>query len=62
MIGVHRPTVTLTAGIFQRAGFITYGRGWVTILDRAGLEDASCECYEAIRDEFDRLFPQSELN
>ena len=61
MIGVHRQTVTLTAGVLQRAGLITYGRGWVTVVNRAGLEEAACECYEAVRDEYDRLFPKSEL-
>jgi CRP-like cAMP-binding protein len=55
MLGVRRPTVSLTAGILQRAGFIAYRRGMVTILDREGLEGASCECYRVIQDEFKRL-------
>jgi CRP-like cAMP-binding protein len=45
MLGVARPTVTIVAGTLQRAGLITYQRGNVTILDRAQLEAASCECY-----------------
>jgi CRP-like cAMP-binding protein len=49
MLGVHRPSVTVSAGILQRAGFISYSRGGkVTIIDRAGLEGAACECYSAV--------------
>jgi CRP-like cAMP-binding protein len=55
MLGVRRPSVTLAAGMFQRAGLITYRRGHVTVLDRAGLGATSCECYAAIRRETDRL-------
>ncbi len=45
MLGAARPTVSLVAGMLQRAGLITYRRGNVTILDREQLEVASCECY-----------------
>ena len=45
MLGAARPTVTIAAGILQRAGLITYRRGLLTILNREALEDASCECY-----------------
>jgi CRP-like cAMP-binding protein len=45
MLGVARPTVTIVAGTLQRAGLIRYQRGNVTVLDRARLEAASCECY-----------------
>jgi CRP-like cAMP-binding protein len=54
MLGVRRPSVTVAAGMLQRAGLITYRRGVVTILDRPGLEEAACECYAIIRDEFVR--------
>jgi CRP-like cAMP-binding protein len=55
MLGVRRPSVTVAAGMLQRAGFIRYHRGRLTVLDRAGLEAAACECYRVVRDEFDRL-------
>jgi CRP-like cAMP-binding protein len=55
MLGVRRPSVTVVAGILQKAGLIIYSRGLVTVLDRKGLEAASCECYRVVRDEFDRL-------
>jgi hypothetical protein len=45
MLGVHRPSVSTVASAFQQAGLIRYTRGRMTILDRAGLEQASCECY-----------------
>lgn len=48
MLGVHRPAVTLAAGALARAGLISYQRGQMTVVDRAGLEDASCECQRAI--------------
>ena len=45
MLGATRPTVTVVAGTLQRAGLITYHRGHVAVVDRRGLERASCECY-----------------
>lgn len=45
MLGATRPTVTVVAGMLQRADLIAYQRGHVTIVDRHGLEQASCECY-----------------
>jgi len=55
MLGVRRPTVSAAAGILQKAGLITYHRGRLTVLDRKGLEAASCECYEVVAKELDRL-------
>jgi CRP-like cAMP-binding protein len=55
MLGSTRPTVTLVARALQRAGLIRYTHARVTILDRKGLEAASCECYASIKTQFDRL-------
>jgi CRP-like cAMP-binding protein len=55
MLGVTRPSVSAAAAALQKAGLIRYSRGVITILDRAGLETASCECYNIIEDEFSRL-------
>jgi len=55
MLGVQRTGVTSAAGALQRQGLIRYKRGHVTIIDRAGLEDHSCECYGISKREFDRL-------
>jgi CRP-like cAMP-binding protein len=58
MLGVRRPSVTLAAGVLQRAGFISYRRGEMQLLDRDGLEQSSCECYRVVRDAYERLLPQ----
>ncbi|NAZ88280.1 Crp/Fnr family transcriptional regulator [Kineococcus indalonis] len=55
MLGVRRPTVSLTAGVLQTAGLIRYARGVITVVDREGLLDASCDCYLLLREEFERL-------
>lgn len=54
MLGVRRPTVNIAGATLQRAGLIRYSRGKITVLDREGLESASCECYVQIREEFAR--------
>lgn len=55
MLGVRRQTVTTIAGTLQAAGLIRYRRGTVHILDREGLEAASCECYEVLKDLYTRI-------
>jgi DNA-binding transcriptional regulator YhcF (GntR family) len=55
MLGARRSTVSVSAGILQRAGLIRYVRGHVTIVDRAGLEAVSCECYSVIKTELERV-------
>ena len=53
MLGANRKSVTLAAQSMQTAGLISYRRGKIQILDRAGLEKASCECYAIVRERFD---------
>ena len=55
MLGSTRPTVTSVAGTLQKAGLIKYAHGRITIVDRQGLEAASCECYGTVKEHFDRL-------
>lgn len=55
MLGVRRATVSEAAGALQERGIIEYRMGVIRILDRAALEEASCECYAIIKREFDRL-------
>jgi CRP-like cAMP-binding protein len=56
MLGVRRSTVSIAASTLQKAGVIRYQHGRITILDRVGLENAACECYEAVASEYRALF------
>nr|WP_245784281.1 Crp/Fnr family transcriptional regulator [Halomonas korlensis] len=55
MLGVRREGVTESAGKLQKAGLIDYRRGRITVVDRRGLEERVCECYEVVKQEYDRL-------
>ena len=57
MLGVRREGVTEGALKLQKAGLIRYSRGRITVLDRPGLEEATCECYAVVKTEYDRLLP-----
>ena len=57
MLGVRREGVTEAALSLQRAGLISYSRGHIKILDRAGLEQRTCECYAVVKKEYERLLP-----
>jgi len=59
MLGVRRPGVTVAMGVLEKAGLIAHGRGNITVINRAGLEKAACECYAAIRDRQANLFVSS---
>jgi CRP-like cAMP-binding protein len=55
MLGGRRQSVTVAAGRLQDAGLIHYSRGHITIVDRTGLENCVCECYQVVKTESDRL-------
>jgi CRP-like cAMP-binding protein len=57
MLGVRREGVTEGALKLQKAGLIRYARGRITVLDRAGIEKRTCECYAVVKREYDRLLP-----
>jgi CRP-like cAMP-binding protein len=59
MLGVRREGVTEAALNLQRAGLIRYTRGHISVLDRAGLEQRTCECYAVVKREYDRLLPEA---
>ena len=60
MLGVRRAGVTVAAGHLQASGLIRYKRGLVSVLDRQGLEAASCECYRIVTESYDAIFPLEE--
>lgn len=57
MLGVRREGVTEGALKLQKSGLIRYSRGHITVIDREGLERATCECYAVVKREYDRLLP-----
>lgn len=58
MLGVRREGVTEAAGKLRKAGVIEYNRGRIRVLDRARLEELSCECYQVVKKESERLVPE----
>ena len=61
MLGVRRATVNVATGMLKKAGFIRYVRCVITVVDRPGLESASCECYRDIRKVYDHLRPEAPI-
>lgn len=55
MLGVRRSSVNVVAGMLQKRGLIGYSRGRITILNRKGMEDCSCECYGVVRRRYNRV-------
>jgi CRP-like cAMP-binding protein len=55
MLGVRRASVNAVAGLLQQSGLIRYSRGRITILDPKALEEAACECYRAMKLEYERM-------
>jgi len=60
MLGVRREGITEAAGNLQRAGFINYRRGHISVLNRIGLENNVCECYAVVKKEMNRLLPEKQ--
>jgi DNA-binding transcriptional regulator YhcF (GntR family) len=55
MLGVQRTSVSITANMLQKAGYISYKRGHVRLLNVEGLKDAACECYHAVHEHYERM-------
>jgi CRP-like cAMP-binding protein len=62
MLGVTRPTVSIIAATLQKAGYIRYRRGSIRVLDVAGLKEGSCECYESVRLQYERMLKPRKLS
>ena len=58
-LGVRREGITESALKLQRAGLIRYARGRISVLNRGGLEQRTCECYAVVKSEYDRLLPSA---
>ena len=58
MLGVRRTGVTQAASQLQAAGLIRYSRGRISVLNRPGLEKRTCECYQVVKKEYERLLPE----
>jgi hypothetical protein len=64
ILGANRKTITISAQAMQDAGLISYRRGTIQVLDRVGLEKASCECYTVVKKRFDAFLipPETALH
>jgi len=62
MLGVRREGITEAAGNLQRAGVIRYRRGHISVLERSGLETRACECYAVVKQELNRLLPDTDCD
>jgi CRP-like cAMP-binding protein len=60
MLGVRRTSVSVVANTFQQAGFIRYSRGHIRILNLEGLRETTCECYQSVKTQADRLLAGSD--
>lgn len=61
MLGLRRAGITEACGVLEQEGLLHCGRGLIKLLDRKALEDAACECYGVVKEEFDRLYHASSL-
>lgn len=61
MLGARRTSVTLIASRFQKSGMINYKRGQIKVCNRAKLENAACECYQAIKSNYQAMFSNPTL-
>lgn len=61
MLGVRREGVTESAGKLQKSGLISYNRGHITVIDKAGLEERVCECYAIVKEEYERLLSHDQV-
>jgi hypothetical protein len=55
MLGVQRSSVSIVAGTLQKAGLIKYRRGHISLVDIDGLKESACECYETVKQHYERL-------
>ncbi len=61
MLGVHRPSLSKHTGELQNKKLISYNRGLISILDREGLKNAACECYDTIKHDFDKYLQNAKI-
>lgn len=62
LLGIRRESVTAAASKLQKDGLVSYSRGTLKVIDRLRLEKQVCECYEVVKQEYDRLLPHPSTN